>query len=868
MLMEASSIMVTLKRLLLLTSVATLLGPLACAQPGEDEAPDPELQALLQLEWDSRHTAPQVTSTITGVVVDEQGHPVPGAGVVIRTGDRDEPRLIVLSDQQGHFTYAPRSEVSELWIAPQEPYFAGGPERHGGIRVSIPVETAELPLTIPAYVPRSLSGVVVNEGGAPVADVQVTLVREYIVGHTEPVQGHSDQDLMITTTDGDGRFRLEGLRPGWVSLMLDHPDYARTFSPDDQRQETDREDARLVIRRGLELKGRVVTRGTPVGGVLVELRQSELSRRSLGRWDVVTDDEGRFRIVGVSDYMRRNGYFITRVTATVRSEEWASHRYSVYEASLGQLPFVEIEAFPRGEDGPEERLIHVGKPMPGSIARMVGDPWGSSQVVVSFDEAFGDDELHRGEVWLEPASDDGAPWHRTLSIETRREVVFDQIPEGTYTLHFLHVRNVLGGGLIKSVEVGRDQTARVFVARWPNRLVDMPPGTTRVHGAITCASERVTAGSVTFLPLRIESGKYTGFFHAPVGADGTYERLGVPHGRYELIFADGHGHSVPNRRQVDIHSQVVRCDFDLPQTRIDVVLPDGRVPAFDEEGWGTVLSVHPSGTAPYGGNTGGLIQPDEDGYYAEHLPPGRWTLHMRDPETGKTLLAHVDLEGSAARVLTTLREAEDMGSGVIVGKIEGWDPEAEHDPKRDEAPFRILAYPKDQHGLDVVRSIGRARISSEHRAYRIDGLMPGTYGIFIEPRFPRGVGPVSVEQREQLGSSAIPFTYVPDIVVTGDQPTRCHVRLAESRFVEIELTDETWAPVYNTWSLRLGGEDWLPFSHFIGSSPLANATGPLPIPLPIGEHELLADFGDPKAQTHCLRVGPGEGVQEVVIRRR
>jgi hypothetical protein len=185
---------------------------------------------------------------------------------------------------------------------------------HGGAQreVTLPAPGAP-PLVVDLVLdePRlALQGRVVDRAGEPVPGVEVYVLEETSFGMQEVGRGYQWRSLEALagaapdTTDGDGRFRIEGLGPRAyrVQAIDDRSLLAATSAP----RVPDGVEVTLVLDRGATtpLAGRLVDRrGAPVAGARVSLSNwmwwsgpgDRSSGLAIGN-GAVTDAEGRFRI--------------------------------------------------------------------------------------------------------------------------------------------------------------------------------------------------------------------------------------------------------------------------------------------------------------------------------------------------------------------------------------------------------------------------------------------------------------------------------------------------------------------------------------------------------------------------------------------
>jgi protocatechuate 3,4-dioxygenase beta subunit len=142
----------------------------------------------------------------------------------------------------------------------------------------------------------AIRGVVVDAGGTPVGHARVSARA---VGG-DP-RGARDWDS--DTTDGEGRFEIEGIAPGDVELEATHDAHAQPKQPTTLTVTEDTDGVRLALDAGGSVEGQVIDEaGAPVAGVDVAV--------SRDRWRggaSKTRSDGGFTIRGV----RAGGYRVT-----------------------------------------------------------------------------------------------------------------------------------------------------------------------------------------------------------------------------------------------------------------------------------------------------------------------------------------------------------------------------------------------------------------------------------------------------------------------------------------------------------------------------------------------------------------------------
>jgi len=234
----------------------------------------------------------QPSSAVEGRTVDPDGKPVAGVRVFVHPSDPvnvgGRVRMFVaarsrqaVSDETGFFriddvipggielqataTGYQRTELDNLEVR-------SGQELRG-------VEVVLAPGAV-------IEGRVFSPSGQPLAGAEVGVMdptRDFFVG--------------ISTTDGDGRYRLEGIAPGARTVQAEHKSYRRAVKELEVRLGENSVDLRL--EGGVEVRGRVVDEGgVPVASARVSLRAGP---RSWNQPDATSGADGSFVLDGVAD---------------------------------------------------------------------------------------------------------------------------------------------------------------------------------------------------------------------------------------------------------------------------------------------------------------------------------------------------------------------------------------------------------------------------------------------------------------------------------------------------------------------------------------------------------------------------------------
>ena len=225
--------------------------------------------------------------TVSGRVVDPRGRGVPAAEVAWSSapgpgfGRRGGPRT---TGEDGGFRLED-VEPGSAWIGA-----AAAGSRVTQLAVTVPaagLQGVELRLGPGA----ALTGRVLDRERRPVAGAGVSLG-----GESMRFAHHSLSDR----TDGEGRYRLEGLTPGHVVLIASPGPGSGPATRAEARLEPGENEIDLLLPPGHEVSGSVLgPGGEPVAGASVSLRER-------GAFHVaVTGADGEFRFEGVPDGLYR-----------------------------------------------------------------------------------------------------------------------------------------------------------------------------------------------------------------------------------------------------------------------------------------------------------------------------------------------------------------------------------------------------------------------------------------------------------------------------------------------------------------------------------------------------------------------------------
>ncbi|MHC4548283.1 MAG: carboxypeptidase regulatory-like domain-containing protein [Planctomycetota bacterium] len=241
---------------------------------------------------------------IKGRVVDEQDEPLaavrvtvdrkqqPGTERTVFAGPEEQGAARpAVTDANGDYVVR-NAPPGELVVTFSHPRYS---EIKTDLNIAPGTPETELGRTV---LPRGLGieGVVVDEKGEPVPNVRVS-VSWHLLGTAVPAgPGRSNS---TATTDKQGRFAVFGLKEGSYELRVWQEGLYGTRPV----VATGTRDARVVLRQGGRLSGRVTVRGLPVANASISARIAKTQAGGVTSTDHVgwgrTDADGRFTLTSL-----------------------------------------------------------------------------------------------------------------------------------------------------------------------------------------------------------------------------------------------------------------------------------------------------------------------------------------------------------------------------------------------------------------------------------------------------------------------------------------------------------------------------------------------------------------------------------------
>jgi protocatechuate 3,4-dioxygenase beta subunit len=196
---------------------------------------------------------------LSGIVVDEQRKPLPGAGISVFPADHRGGQLEYLktdADGKYHFGHLPLDQALKLYISRD-----GFLEHREQLTIGAPSPSQELNLMLKRR-PHggTVRGTIHNPDGNPIAGAMVS-------NH-----GRSSRDVRTTTTDDSGNFLLDDLFEGSLGheLVVKAKGYAPQQMGVTPGSKQKPEEVVITLQKGHTLRARVVDQaGRPIAGASV-----------------------------------------------------------------------------------------------------------------------------------------------------------------------------------------------------------------------------------------------------------------------------------------------------------------------------------------------------------------------------------------------------------------------------------------------------------------------------------------------------------------------------------------------------------------------------------------------------------------------
>lgn len=250
-------------------------------------------------------------ATLSGRVVDEDGRPVAGAGVSLLSSSEspldaavrfrgEASRLRTRPDGSFTATRLPPGENQRLSV--QHPEFERGTV--GGISLVAGGTRSGVVVTIRRGV--VLKGRVSDPDGNPIAGAEVSAGRSFSVrsssgGSLTRMRIEMMEAPRTVRSGGDGAFELRGLAPGGVSVTVKAPGRAtETVDPVLLVRGARPDPVEIVLVPGATISGRIVRRtGEGASGYFVQAQNPRKPSGGPGNPSATPEADGTFRIEGL-----------------------------------------------------------------------------------------------------------------------------------------------------------------------------------------------------------------------------------------------------------------------------------------------------------------------------------------------------------------------------------------------------------------------------------------------------------------------------------------------------------------------------------------------------------------------------------------
>ncbi len=512
---------------------------------------------------------------IRGRVIDADGDPVAGAPVSA-TWSHDD-RFVSrrkATDEEGSFRFAGITEEHVRKLRVDASGFATYE------RERVPVDGDELEIVLERS--AAVTGRVLLPDGEPVTSFTVAVHREATESSAEPLDVLDGSRTRESFSEADGRFTLEGLDPGTVTLETSAENWAPGRKTGLRLVSGRTVDAGSIrLREGLMLRGRVVEGdvGTPVPGTAVSARRPAdlllAAARHPGR-TTISDAEGSFVLRGLEPgtlAVRAEHAAFSPVERRVELEEGAILDDLVLRLSQGgRLTGVVLDA-----DG-----VAVAGAM---ILLMQGM------------------ELERG---------------RDSTTGADGRYLIDRLEPGAYLVALAPRERTLRGAGMKTASIREGETTVVdFIESEGVRLSgQVLRGETPLGGALLTFIAGIDGGSLMAEGVGIKATQSD--------ETGRYEiHLDEP-GEYQVIIGDPSGPGPQNAVRIVVPEE--------PEVFRNIILRAHRIAGFvtDDAGrpvGGATLEARPGSAGPMDFSGQSAAVSDDTGAYAlEGLEPGTYRV--------------------------------------------------------------------------------------------------------------------------------------------------------------------------------------------------------------------------------------------------
>lgn len=479
--------------------------------------------------------------TLQGTVTDEIRKPVPGAAVTLRMGSGNkETSRTVASDAEGKFEFKDlpgATHGKSLWSCVTATADGYAHATVGEYEVVLPLPTISVSMQVVLAKPVSMHGFIINDNGEPVPDAKVIVLSEFDA-HKQQYQedGYNDA-IFITHSDSAGTFTFDALKPGYVALAVEHPEYAPQLS---EAIPSNSKSARIGVNKGVSVVGTVHDGVTTMPGVTVKFSGTFKGTGSGPNQTVVTDKHGRFEATRLPVY--GIDYDNARLPVRRKDQDTWDYNVSVGKYEETTVPLYGMTIY-RAET---TRTLEINAKDPRATkegGRRYVQLKGQPPLGQPVDRAAG--AVLHGTVVIP----EGLSSCTQVNVLVRQGVDFWQsisVHNGVFELHEIPPGTYKVSG--KTLEPGFDNSHTFFgpqnvtVREGELHTIELHPGDSGVRGRVT-GNHTGTTATVQIVTADPLSPWYEGagedIGEQTVGVDGSFEFRGLVPGDYYLVVIAG-----------------------------------------------------------------------------------------------------------------------------------------------------------------------------------------------------------------------------------------------------------------------------------------------------------------------------------------
>ncbi len=301
-------------------------------------------------------------STVSGYVVDDEGHSLSGAHVFLEQG-LSGPLIQTRSGVDGAYHFEDVLPGIVGVFAYQEGHALGGQS----FTLAVGQHTEDIELRLGK--PGTLAGKITDPRGKAVASARIT--RLALIGDTKvgiPLTKLQAYGWPVPTSDSSGKFRLSSLPEGAkVALKIAHPKFAQEGVMD---LRVGKSDINISLQLGVLITGEVRASGTELGVA----NAAVLLRNAAPPFDTAVTRTGMQGDFGLR--LKPGTYLYQVQGTTLRSPGWRTVSVS------GELPVKQLELYVAGTGTLRGKVMDAKSGDPVENARLVLEIEGKPTAVV------------------------------------------------------------------------------------------------------------------------------------------------------------------------------------------------------------------------------------------------------------------------------------------------------------------------------------------------------------------------------------------------------------------------------------------------------------------------------------------------------